>query len=135
MNLAMVADSFDKDKKIKELQNEIKFLRSELKKQTSLSTSQATDKSKDTKQARTLPPNPPVPNIATLLQELKNGVEKQITEIRVSLETTVEEKIAKALHPTKPSTMSYASAAISGNQATKQGNDFRTLIADTKTKS
>ena len=137
MNLAMVADSFDKDKKIKELKNEIQFLRSELKKQTSASTSRVVDKTKSTevKQTRTLPSNPPLPNITALFQELKNGVEKQITDMKVSIEKTVEAKMAKVLESNKSPTMSYASAATiaeNGNQATKQGNDFRTLIADTK---
>lgn len=137
MNLAMVADSFDKDKKIKELKNEIQFLRSELKKQTSISTSRVVDKNKSTevKQTRALPSNPPLPNITALFQELKNGVEKQITDMKVSIEKTVEQKIAKVLESNNSPTMSYASAATiaeNGNQTTKQGNDFRTLIADTK---
>ena len=137
MNLAMVADSFDKDKKIKELKNEIQFLRSELKKQTSISTSRVVDKNKSTevKPTRTLPSNPPLPNITALFQELKNGVEKQITDMKVSIEKTVEQKIAKVLESNNSPTMSYASAATiaeNGNQTTKQGNDFRTLIADTK---
>ena len=58
--------------------------------------------------------------------------------MKESIEAYMEEKIAKAIKTNKTNKMTYASAAaidddsISGLQATKQGKEFRTLIAETK---
>ena len=135
MNLAMVADSFNKDEKIRELNKEIEILKYELRQQKSPKA--VADKSTESKPTRTLPSNPPLPNIATLLQDLQLGVEKKITDMKVSIEASLEEKIANAFEskksfPTIQSTYASAVGDTSNSQATKQGNQFRTIIAETK---
>ena len=135
MNLAMVADSFDKDAKIRELTNEIQLLKSELQKQRN-STTLVADKSHEPRPTRTLPSSPPTSNITTLLQDLRKGVEKTISDMKDSIEASIEVKIANALQ-SHTGHMSYAAAAADigndGNASTaKQGIEFRTIIANTK---
>ena len=134
MNLAMVADSFDKDAKIRELINEIQLLKSELQKHKN-PTNIVADKSPELRPTRTLPASPPVTNITTLLQDLRKGVEKTISDMKDSIEASIEVKIANALQ-SHTGQMSYAAAAGIGNDGNasiaKQGNEFRTFIANSK---
>ena len=134
MNLAMVADSFNKDEKIRELNKEIEILKYDLRHQNAPKA--VADKSTESKLTRTLPNSPPLPNISTLLQDLQKGVEKKITDMKVAIEASLEKKISDAFESkSTPSTLSYAAATTNYNsklQAPKQGNQFRTIMAETK---
>ena len=145
MDTTFTSDSQEKDTEIRILTERISELERKLaeKEKQPEPTSKPTkptmeDKSNKKKPTCTLSTNLPLSNITTLLQDLQKGVEKKITDMKESIEASMEEKIAKAIATNKTNKLTYASAAatddngISGLQATKQGNEFRTLIAETK---
>ena len=138
----MVADSFNKDQMIRELKKEIETLKSESRNGSSTPAKAVADKYTEPKPARALPANPPLPNITTLFQELQNGVEQKINDMKVSIEAAMEEKIARAFGSSSSVGTTFAVATKttlptdgkppSSFPTTNQGNDFRTIIADTK---
>ena len=132
MNIAMVADSFDKDLKIQELTEKVQLLETELRKKTEVQTgsSRKTDvanKSTEIKTTRTLPSSPPLPNISTLFHDLQAEMTSQMCEMKLSLEASIEEKIGKAIGTTNNKT-SYAAATSQGSES----NDLRTIMLEAK---
>ena len=141
LDIAMVADSFNKDQLIRELKKEIETLKSQLRNGSTTPAKTVADKYTEPKPARALPANPPLPNITTLFQELQNGVEQKINDMKVSIEASMEKKIARAFGSSNSIGTTYAAATrtttTDGKEAssfptTNQGNDFRTIMADTK---
>ena len=120
-------------KKIRELNKEIEILKYDLRHQNAPKA--VADKSTESKLTRTLANSPPLPNISTLLQDLQKGVEKKITDMKVAIEASMEKKITDAFESKSTPSSTYAAATVNSNsklQAPKQGNQFRTIMAETK---
>ena len=132
MNLAMVADSFNKDTQIRELKKEIEILKYELRKHKNVAPPKLlADKSTEPKTARLLPSSQPLPNITELFKDLQKGVEEKITAIEASIDVklkTIKDDINKSKNG-----ISFASI-VSGESATPVSNtaDFRTLMRTTR---
>ena len=130
MNIAMVADSFDKDLKIQQLTEKVQLLDLEIRKKNEVQTetdsgkrTDVADKLTEMKTSRTLPSSPPLPNISTLFHDLQAEMTTQMCEMKLSLEASIEEKIGKAIGTTNNT--SYAAAASQGvsKSFTNKGND------------
>ena len=126
IDIAATSDSHDKDIKIRMLSEKVADLEKKLSEQKKKTTDLPLNKpTSEVKTSRTLPANPTSQtNFANLLHDLQNGVKKHISDIqtsmqsqmlemKVSLETAMEGKIANALEKSK---MTYASCAATGVQ-------------------
>ena len=132
MNLAMVADSFNKDEQIRELKKEVENLKNELRKQKHAAPPKILqDKTTEPKPARVLPTSQPLPNISELFRDLQKGVEEKMSAIEASIDVklkTIKDDINKSKKG-----VSFASI-VSGESATPVSNtaDFRTLMRTTR---
>ena len=134
MNMAMVADSFDKDEKIRELTDEIQVLKTELHKQKSQTTSSSkkgkpTVADKQTEAKTQMQPNRPTPNVESLFQEMQSKLDHQMVQMKEFIQTSIDEKLEK--HINKSQTMTYASKAASGVQK-QEGNELRSFMLEAK---
>ena len=71
-----------------------------------------TDKSNEAKTMRTLPSSPPLPNIATFLHDIQIAMENKMSKMKISIESSIEEKIAKTIEMDKKTNASAAASGI-----------------------
>ena len=98
--MTLISDSHDKEITIKKLTEENAKLTEEnviLKAKMTETNPQAIDKSGNNK--RVLPSTPPSPNITKLFEDMQTKMAKQISEIKVSIQTSIEQK--NEYHATK----------------------------------
>lgn len=128
MNLAMVADSFEKDEKIRELTDEINKLKQDLQKcRTAQNKPSVADKKTEIK-SRILPETP-VPNLQTLFDEMNTKMEQQMTQIKEMINTSIDEKIGKQI--SQPENLTYASKTATGILK-NDGNELRSFMIEAK---
>ena len=113
MNIAMVADSFEKDEKIKELRDEVSKLKLELKKSRETQCKPSVADKKTEVKSRILPETP-VPNLQTLLDKMDTKMEEQMTQIKKLINSSIDEKIGKQIP--QSATLTYASKAATGTR-------------------
>ena len=116
MNMAMVADSFDKDKKIRELTDKIQLLEFKLRKQKN-------------------------PNVESLFSDLQRSMDKRMTEMdnkmtemKDSIQLSIDEKFQQHMETSK---RTYASMAATGvevevQRVNTEGNKLRSVMAEAK---
>ena len=131
MNLAMVAETYDKDEKIRELNDKIERLENQLRDQKN-TTLQSTSLNKSTKQ-RILPQVPAVTNVEALFSDLKSSMEKRMSEMdskMTLMKETIDEKLkqndeAKMITANK----TYSNVAATDlNEPKTYGNTLQSII-------
>ena len=131
MNLAMVAETYDKDEKIRELNDKIERLENQLRDQKN-TTLQSTSLNKSTKQ-RILPQVPAVTNVEALFSDLKSSMEKRMSEMdskMTLMKETIDEKLkqndeAKMITANK----TYSNVAATDlNEPRTYGNTLQSII-------
>ena len=90
LNMTMIADSFEKDQKIKELTEEIQQLKQQQARK--LTIQPTVDKSTEAKATRILPSNnnTPLPNMLTEMEKL---IEKKFNNLETTISNIVEKKL------------------------------------------
>ena len=125
----MIADSSDKDIRIRELMEENTKLKEKLSTtEQSRTTTQIAENAKKVQadkstEAKTwlLPDLPRNNNVETLLQNIQKTFDKKITDLKDVLLVSVDEKFKQHKQEIgKPTYASTASTKIAGNQATQQ---------------
>ena len=128
LNVALISDSHDKEITIKRLTEENAKLTEENVILKAKMNPQATDKSDNNK--RILPSTPPSPNITKLFEDMQTKMTKQISEMKVSIQTSIEQKMNITQQKT------FASAVEGTNNANshrdKVRNNFREIMMNTK---
>ena len=131
MNLAMVAETYDKDEKIRELNDKIERLENQLRDQKN-TTLQSTSLNKSTKQ-RILPQVPAVTNVEALFSDLKSSMEKRMSEMDSKM-TLMKETIDEKLKQNDEAKMITANKTYSNVSATDlneprtYGNTLQSII-------
>ena len=137
MNLAMVAETYSKDERIRELNEKIELLENELmehKKSPAKRSSDTTSPPNSSVKApsRVLPQVPILSSVETLFGDLKASMEKRLTDMdskmaamKVSIDDRLQERESNKSAPS----VTYSSIAATGAIDTgKQGNAFQSFI-------
>ena len=136
MNLAMVAETYSKDEKIRELNERVKLLENELREQkksnSTFESSTASGKSAKPPQ-RLLPQVPNYSNVESLVENLKSSMEKRLTEMDSKMEAmkvSIDEKMHVSENTKTPvNNNTYSAIAAMGtDDVVTQGNAFQSFI-------
>ena len=140
INMEMVADSFNKDAKIRELTDEIKLLKNELHVQKNLTTSNCkkvkpTVADKHTEAKTRMLPDRPTPNVESLFQEMQSKMDHQMVQMKEFIQTSIDEKLEKHINKSQTMTGVSFSSIVSGEKNETKSNkaeDFRSIMLATK---
>ena len=135
MNLAMVAETYSKDERIRELNEKVELLENELmeqKKAKRTSDTMSPPNSSVKAPTRVLPQVPILSSVETLFGDLKASMEKRLTDMdskmaamKVSIDDRLQERESNKSAPSA----TYSSVAATGVIDTgKRGNAFQSFI-------
>ena len=145
-DMAVIADLSDKDIEIRLLTEENIMLKEQLARRKAqepvenhvMETKEpqappkptVADKSTEAKTTHTN--SPPLPNITTLLHDMQTAMENKISEMKESIQSSIEEKIAKTYETHKKTYASTASSGIEESNTNTKGNSLQSIMIEAK---